>query len=57
MPRQNMDAMLWFAGALRGGFPEAQISAESQFEWKNGRASPWPTTREVSAFSLRRIEC
>ena len=37
--------------------PCAQIGAESQFEWKNGRASGWPTTRQVSAFSLRRIEC
>jgi len=52
----HMDEMLWFADR-QWWFLGRQISAESQFEWKNGRASSWPTTRQVSAFSLRRIEC
>jgi len=37
MPRQNMDAMLWFADRW-WWFPGAQIGAESVFEWKDGRA-------------------
>ena len=36
MPRQNMDAMLWFAGRC-WWFPGRQISAELQFEWRNNR--------------------
>jgi hypothetical protein len=52
----HTDEMLWFAGRC-WWFPGARIGAESQFERKNGRASGWPTSRQVSAFSLRRIEC
>jgi hypothetical protein len=37
MPCPNMDAMLWFANRW-WWFPGRQISVESQFEWKNGRA-------------------
>jgi hypothetical protein len=37
MARQDMDAMLGFGGRC-WWFPGAQIGAESQFEWKNGRA-------------------
>jgi hypothetical protein len=39
MPLQDTDEMLWFAGRC-WRFPGAQISAESQFEWKNGRLAP-----------------
>jgi hypothetical protein len=55
MAYPEMEDMLWFSGWW--WFPGARIGAESQFERKNGRASGWPTSRQVSAFSLRRIEC
>lgn len=37
MPYPRNDEMIWFAGHW-WWFPGRQISAESRFEWKNGRS-------------------
>jgi len=36
MVSTDMDQQLWFAG--RWWFPGSRIGAESEFEWRNGRA-------------------